>query len=271
MWSWSQSPSTLVGSTRDSRRELVQRELSKDLHRWVEVANPLIVTQLNPDVVDRVEVIRGPQGSALYGSDAISGVINVLTRHDGAAADASVFQFRSTEGRRRVRIPALVPVHEQRLNLRVGSNIRSGGLAVVFGQTGALYPSSESRQLAATGDTRLVTSSATLTASARLFEQALRYRAESDSGRLFTPPTSQTGPSAAPAGSCAIVASSDVPQTVRQFTLSTSAAFATESRWTHTLLAGSTATSSITSPIPAVRFRRLSIRRYALPEGMAIA
>ena len=31
-----------------------------------------------------MEVIRGPQGAALYGSDAISGVVNIVTRHEGA-------------------------------------------------------------------------------------------------------------------------------------------------------------------------------------------
>ncbi|MGJ8868590.1 TonB-dependent receptor plug domain-containing protein, partial [Salmonella enterica] len=46
----------------------------------IEVANPLLVTQLDPNRVARVEVIRGPQGAALYGADAISGVVNILTR-----------------------------------------------------------------------------------------------------------------------------------------------------------------------------------------------
>ena len=34
------------------------------------------------DLIDRVEIIRGP-GSALYGSDAFSGVINIITKGPG--------------------------------------------------------------------------------------------------------------------------------------------------------------------------------------------
>ena len=29
--------------------------------------------------MSRIEVIRGPQGAALYGADAISGVMNIVT------------------------------------------------------------------------------------------------------------------------------------------------------------------------------------------------
>lgn len=37
---------------------------------------------INPDEIERIEIIRGP-GSALYGADAYSGVINIITRTPG--------------------------------------------------------------------------------------------------------------------------------------------------------------------------------------------
>jgi len=90
-----------------------------------------------------------------------------------------------------------VPVHEQRLNLRVGSNIRSGGLAVVFGQTGALYPSSKAdssrRRRHTPRDVQRH-----LTASARLFDKRSGTGQNPILAGLFTPPTSQTVPPAAP-------------------------------------------------------------------------
>ena len=87
LWLWDQAPGSLVAQYGGVRgASSFSTSYPKMYIDGVEVANPLLVTQLDPDVVDRVEVIRGPQGSALYGSDAISGVINVITRHDGALA-----------------------------------------------------------------------------------------------------------------------------------------------------------------------------------------
>ncbi len=44
---------------------------------------------LDVDLIDRVEVIRGP-GSSLYGNNAFFGVINIITRHGGALNGAEV-------------------------------------------------------------------------------------------------------------------------------------------------------------------------------------
>ena len=86
LWVWDQAPGSLVAQYGGVRgASSFSTSYPKMYIDGVEVANPLLVTQLDPDVIDRVEVIRGPQGSALYGSDAISGVINIITRHDGGS------------------------------------------------------------------------------------------------------------------------------------------------------------------------------------------
>jgi len=41
------------------------------------------VQNISPDVVDRIEIVKGPR-SALYGSEAIGGVVNIITRADKA-------------------------------------------------------------------------------------------------------------------------------------------------------------------------------------------
>jgi len=51
----------------------------------VELASPYLLFAIDPYSIERIEVIRGPQGSALYGSDAISGVVHVVTRRGSAA------------------------------------------------------------------------------------------------------------------------------------------------------------------------------------------
>lgn len=50
----------------------------------VEVADPLYIANIDPNSIDRVEIIRGPQASTVYGSGAISGVMQVFTRRGGA-------------------------------------------------------------------------------------------------------------------------------------------------------------------------------------------
>jgi outer membrane receptor protein involved in Fe transport len=53
----------------------------------VELASPYLLFAIDPYSVERLEVIRGPQGSALYGSDAISGVVQVVTRKGTPSSD----------------------------------------------------------------------------------------------------------------------------------------------------------------------------------------
>jgi len=52
-----------------------------------------------------------------------------------------------------------------------GTNLGSAGLSIEFGQTGAVFPSSQSRQLSVLGDGRRVTSNAILSGTARLFDR----------------------------------------------------------------------------------------------------
>jgi vitamin B12 transporter len=51
--------------------------------------------------IERIEILRGPQ-SALYGSDAVGGVINIITRERSAGFDASLSAETGTFGTRAV-------------------------------------------------------------------------------------------------------------------------------------------------------------------------
>jgi vitamin B12 transporter len=57
---------------------------------------------LVPSDIERIEVLRGPQ-SALYGSDAMGGVINIITRRGGPTPRASVSVEGGSYGTREVR------------------------------------------------------------------------------------------------------------------------------------------------------------------------
>jgi iron complex outermembrane receptor protein len=98
LWLWQTPPTSLLahyGSIRGTSS--FGASYPKIYVDGIELANPLLITQFTPETVERIEIIRGPQGAALYGSDAISGVINIVTRHDGSDGGASA-EARSSVG-----------------------------------------------------------------------------------------------------------------------------------------------------------------------------
>ena len=250
MWIWAQSSGSLVAQYGGVRgASSFSTSYPKMYIDGIEVANPLLVTQLNPDAVDRVEVIRGPQGSALYGSDAISGVINVITRHDGTGPSGARVRVSSLAGASASDFgPSPVPTHDQRLSVRSGTNLASAGLSIEFGQTGAVFPSAQSRQLSVLGDGRRVTSTAILSGTARLFDRRAGVGNNPLLEGIGTPwvDTSATsGPGGGGSGRGgyddqrpAMSTLRDGEQHVRLYTLGGSAMFATHGVWTHTLTAG---------------------------------
>ncbi len=45
---------------------------------------------IDPDLIERIEIVKGPR-SALYGSDAVGGVINIITRRNVSGLDGSAY------------------------------------------------------------------------------------------------------------------------------------------------------------------------------------
>jgi iron complex outermembrane receptor protein len=250
MWMWRRSPSDLLGQYGSVRgASSFVATYPKVYIDGVEVANPLVVTQIDPDLVERVEVIRGPQGAALYGSDAISGVINIVTRHDGGAGMRA--EFRTEAGAAGSDFASRpVPTHRERLSFRAGDNLRSMAAAVTVGGTGAVYPDAGSRTVSALATGRWVAPRAILTGTFRFYGQS------SGAGQnpllpLITPPAAPPDTAAAAGtrygrrGQIAPVDSSSLStattaadQGMRQYTAGVNAAIAPAGRWTFNLLAG---------------------------------
>jgi outer membrane receptor for ferrienterochelin and colicin len=198
----------------------------------IEVANPLLFTEVDPDAIDHIEIIRGPQGSALYGSDAISGVINVITRHDGRTSAGSRLMLTSTGGASTSAFgTALVPTLDQRLAMRLGDDMRSAGFAAQFGQAGAVFPSAESRQTTLLADGRVVGRQAVFTGSARLFDRRIGAGQNPLLSGLVT------RDSMLATGATTTLTSAS-PQSAREYTVGGTITRATDGPWTHTLVVG---------------------------------
>jgi outer membrane receptor protein involved in Fe transport len=176
LWLWEQSPLSLLaryGSIRGASSFGVS--YPKVYVDGIEVANSLLVTRLDPEAVSRVEVIRGPQGAALYGADAISGVINIVTRQEGTEGGAPRAQLSTTGGTSSSEFAAgNVLAQSHSLSLRSGSGVRSARLGVTLTSLGAFIPDAFSRQLSANGGVRLVGARSILTGTFRFFGQDAR-------------------------------------------------------------------------------------------------
>jgi iron complex outermembrane receptor protein len=284
LWLWEQSPLSMLaryGSIRGASSFGVS--YPKVYVDGIEVANSLLVTHLDPQSVARVEVIRGPQGAALYGADAISGVMNIITRQDGTEGGAPRAELHTEAGGASSDYrsgTAFAQSHA--ISLRAGNGIRSARFGMTLSSIGAYIPDAWSQQLSANGGFRLVRSRGVVTGTMRFFaqnartpsspllsgidfgattaSQALReamLHQEYGPGGGPPPPDSVTRHRLDSLSKLVVLDSSD-RQTVRQFTVGASGTFAQSDRWTHSAVAG----------LDGYRLRSASILDGAFPSAL---
>lgn len=221
VWAWEQPPTRLMaryGSLRGASSFGASHP--KVFIDGIEVANPLLAVQISPDAVERIEVIRGPQGAALYGTDAISGVVNIVTRHEGTDGGAPWLRVRSGLGASGSDFGSGAALaQEHALALRAGDRLRSAGLDVGVGTLGEFVPQGASQYLLASGNARRIGPRSIVTGTARFYAAAAGAAAN---------PLLPDDPRVAPAG----------PRRMRQYTLGASARLAWNPVWTHSLVVG---------------------------------
>jgi len=222
IWTWTQSPASMLSSYASIRgASSFGLSYPKIYIDGVEVANPLLLSRFNPGSIDRIEVIRGPQGSALYGTDAISGVVNIVTRHDGSDGDGRNMVVRSTAGFAQSQYGHDVLTQDHTLSLVAGSSTKSADLHIEAGGMGAFVPDGSSSNVTATGGARFVGSRGTLSTTVRLFTQ----RAGSPDSPLVVIPSPDS-------------ARSNAPQAVSEYTVGVTGTLDGGSHWLHSFVAG---------------------------------
>ena len=223
LWLWEQSPLSLLaryGSIRGASSFGVS--YPKVYVDGIEVANSLLVTHLDPESVSRIEVIRGPQGAALYGADAISGVMNIVTRTEGIEGGAPRAEIRTEGGASSSDYTAgRVLAQSHALSLRTGTNTKSARIGMTLATLGAFIPGASSQQLSANGGLRFVRSRGVVNGTFRFFAQDAR-----------------TPASPVLAGLDPVHPDTSDRQSVRQFTVGANATLARDDRWTHSAVAG---------------------------------
>ncbi|HJQ12226.1 MAG TPA: TonB-dependent receptor [Gemmatimonadaceae bacterium] len=223
LWVWQSAPTALLshyGSIRGSSS--FGSTYPKVYVDGIELANPLLATQFAPETVERIEVIRGPQGAALYGNDAISGVINIVTRHDGSSDGPSTIVRSSIGAATSSFVPRAAITQDHAVTIRGGSNAQSGSLSFTSGGVGEYLPGAFVRHTTASAGFRTVRSNLITTATARLFA--------SESRDPISPMFSD---------SVAVMrAGLVIPEKVQEYTAGGTATLIGNSVWTHTLVAG---------------------------------
>jgi len=261
VWLWEQSPLSLLaryGSIRGASSFGVS--YPKVYVDGIEVANSLLVTHLDPDAIARIEVIRGPQGAALYGADAISGVMNIITRQEGTEGGAPRVQIR-TEGGTSASDYASGSVLAQThgITLRSGTGVRSARLGMTLSSIGAFIPDAFSQQLTANGGLRFVASKSIISGTFRFFSQDARTPSSPVLAGLdlWSSPPPPPGQDRMIVGSYGrempgdtmrqrgldslsrlAITDSSGRQSVRQFTIGATGTFTNSERWTHTAVVG---------------------------------
>ncbi|HEX6574279.1 MAG TPA: TonB-dependent receptor [Gemmatimonadaceae bacterium] len=283
LWIWEQSPLSLLaryGSIRGASSLGVS--YPKVYVDGIEVANSLLVTHLDPESVSRIEVIRGPQGAALYGADAISGVVNIITRNDGVEGGAARAQISSAGGAASSDYSgSSVFVQSHAVSLRAGTNAKSGRLGMTLSTLGPFIPGASSQQLTANGGLRFVHSRGVINGTFRFFAQDARTPASPVLAGLdlWSPeaylqaenPRRTVGPgqtTVAPQDAATrqrldsllrlVMLDSSDRQSVRQFTTGVSGTYAQDTRWTHSAVAG----------VDGYRLRSASILDGAFPSAL---
>ncbi len=230
VWSWTQSPTSLMSSYASIRgASSFGLSYPKVYIDGIEVANPLLISRFAPDAIERIEVIRGPQGSALYGTDAISGVINIVTRAEGTGPDGEHTSLRSSAGIMQSDYSHGVLAQNHALSISTGTGLRSADFHISGGSVGDFIPGGFNRDLNASGSAKAVGERTTLTATARYFME----EAGSAGSPLLAP--SSRPPIDTTTGT---LNGATPPRSVHEYTLGGTATYAASDRLTHSATIG---------------------------------
>jgi outer membrane receptor protein involved in Fe transport len=87
-----------------------------------------IVAGIDPNIIERIEVIRGPQAAAIYGSDAVGGVVSVFTKRGDATRPGPALYGEAALGLAQTPYPGYGEVTQQGYK----GSLQGGGANVTY-------------------------------------------------------------------------------------------------------------------------------------------
>jgi iron complex outermembrane receptor protein len=209
----------------------------------IQVADPLILSRIAPEVVENIEIVRGPAGAVLYGANAMDGVIRIRTRRAADRFSQANLQMRSTAGITTGSLTASRSLSQDHaLTGWLGSSARSVAFALSGGTGRGADPQTATHHFSFTGNGQTVRGPRSLAATARLgYEGTTRYVSTQGVSAAESPWPEKIAISASDfalsqeKGRWSWKADNHA---VVNYTVGTTATFATSSRWLHSIVAG---------------------------------
>lgn len=132
----------------------------------VELARPEYLSQIDPRSIDRVEIIAGPQASAIYGSNALNGVMQIFTKRGSTARPQVVLNFMSGVIQNNY-TTALSPIHtyDGRISGTEGRLSFNGGAS--WDYTGRWTPARQTQRISLYGGGKIQLHNLTLDGTVR--------------------------------------------------------------------------------------------------------
>jgi outer membrane receptor protein involved in Fe transport len=120
----------------------------------VELADPRYLSQIDPQSIERIEIVTGPQASTIYGSNAMNGVMQIFTKRGTSNTPQLTLNLRSGWVENDFS-PARTPRHDYSAQLNGIERRLSYNAGGSWNYMGRWSPSSQAARLAGFGGARL--------------------------------------------------------------------------------------------------------------------
>jgi len=199
----------------------------------VEMANRAYIGLIDPTSIERIEILTGPQASTIYGSNAISGVMQVFTKRGQSLRPQITAEARSEWTQNNLNA-ALAPKHTANLSASGVNGEISYNMGGSWGYTGSWTPGVREQTLSGFAGERLTVGRLTVDGNLRVMQDGNLSRAGGDLRPILEGIISGNGPQVIGGGAAPVVSRG----TSTDHAYGATGTYAVAPWWSHTVTLG---------------------------------